>query len=167
MNIVKKEEVSTNPKLDKLNSSDTECLKSSNEKIIDILTKSKIEKVDGNIRITTISTKEKEKEKEKANEDEEESSDDNDDDNIKIENKSIDIIKTTVSEVLNQTKIEPKENLNLLKFNLCFLVKKEFKWEVYHTPDEVQKFLKKIYKFIKHDENAIKVVDLPFLEKIK
>ena len=36
MNILKKDEGSTNPKLEKVNSSDTECLKSSNDKIVDI-----------------------------------------------------------------------------------------------------------------------------------
>ena len=46
MNILKKDEGSTNPKLEKVNSSDTECLKSSNDKIVDILTKTKIVKND-------------------------------------------------------------------------------------------------------------------------
>ena len=46
MNIVKKDDRSTNPKMEKLNSSDTECLKTSNDKLMDILTKTKIEKID-------------------------------------------------------------------------------------------------------------------------
>ena len=167
MNILKKEEGSTNPKLEKLNGSDTECLKSSNEKIIDLLTKAKIEKFDKNSKISKNSKNITLNSREKSNEDDEDSYDDNDDDNIKIEKKSIDIIKTTAAEVLNQPKLEPKENLNLLKFSLCYLVKKEFKWEVYHTPDETKKFLKKIYKFIKHDENAAKLVELQILEKLK
>ena len=57
----------------------------------------------------------------KSFDEEEDSFDDDDDDNIKIEKKSIDIEKTTAAKVLNQTKLEPKDNLNLLKFNLCFL----------------------------------------------
>ena len=46
MNIVKKDERSPNPKIEKLNSSDTECLKTSNDKLVDVLTKTKIEKND-------------------------------------------------------------------------------------------------------------------------
>jgi hypothetical protein len=46
MNIVKKDERSANPKIEKLNSSDTECLKTSNDKLVDVLTKTKIEKND-------------------------------------------------------------------------------------------------------------------------
>ena len=109
MNILKKEEGSTNPKLEKLNGSDTECLKSSNEKIIDLLTKAKIEKFDKiskNSKNITLNSREK------SNEDDEDSYDDNDDDNLKIEKKSIDIIKTTAAEVLNQPKLEPKEKKN-------------------------------------------------------
>ena len=48
MNFAKKDEISTNPKIEKLNSSDTECLKSSNDKILDTLTKTKIDKNDIN-----------------------------------------------------------------------------------------------------------------------
>ena len=161
MNIVKKDDRSTNPKMEKLNSSDTECLKTSNDKLMDILTKTKIEKNE----ITSKSSKKIVTEV-KSFEDEEESFDE-DDDNIKIEKKSIEIEKTTAGEVLKQSKLEPKENLNLLKFNLCFLAKKEFKWIVYHTPEEVQKFIKKIYKFVKNDEKAIKIIDMSSLEKIK
>ena len=162
MNIIKKDEISTNPRVEKLNSSDTVCLKNSNDKLMDILAKTKIEKHDLNSKsskkiITDM----------KSNEDEEESFDDDDDDNIKIEKKSIEIGKTTAAEVLNQTKLDPKENLNLLKINLCYLAKKEFKWVVYHTPDEIQKFLKKVYKSIKNDDTAIKLVDITSLEKVK
>ena len=162
MNTVKKDDRSTNPKIEKLNSSDTECLKTSNDKLVDVLTKTKIEKNEilskkSSIKIVT----------ELKSFDDEEESLDEDDDNIKIEKKSIDIEKTTAAEVLNHPKMDPKENLKLLKFNLCFLVKKEFKWVVYHTPDEIIKFIKKIYKFIKYDENAIKLLDMSSLEKIK
>ena len=161
MNTVKKDDRSTNPKLEKLNSSDTECLKTSNDKLVDVLTKTKIEKNE----IISKSSKKLVTEV-KSFEDEEESSDE-DDDNIKIEKKSIDIEKTKAGEVLNYSKMIPKENLKLLKFNLCFLAKKEFRWTVYHTPDEIIKFIKKIYKFIKNDENAIKLLDMSSLEKIK
>ena len=168
MNILKKDEGSTNPKLEKVNSSDTECLKSSNDKIVDILTKTKIVKNDiiskssKNIKLSTDL-----REKEKSCFDDEESFDENDEEIVKIDKKSIEITKTTAIEVLKQTKLDPKDNLNLLKFNLCYLVRKEYKWEVYHTPDEVQKFFKKLSKFIKYDENAMKLVDLSSLEKIK
>ena len=119
MNIVKKDERSTNPKIEKLNSSDTECLKTSNDKLVDVLTKTKIEKNEilskkSSIKIVT----------ELKSFDDEEESLDEDDDNIKIEKKSKDKKKTTAAEVLNHPKMEPKENLKLLKFNLCFLVKK-------------------------------------------
>ena len=168
MNILKKDEGSTNPKLEKINSSDTECLKSSNDKIVDILAKTKIVKND----IISKSSKNNKistdlRDKEKSCFDDEDSFDENDDEVVKIDKKNIEITKTTVAEVLNQTKLDPKDNLNLLKFNLCYLVRKEFKWEIYHTPDEVQKFFKKLYKFIKYDENAMKLVDLSSLEKIK
>ena len=168
MNILKKDEGSTNPKLEKVNSSDTECLKSSNDKIVDILTKTKIVKNDiiskssKNIKISTDV-----RDKEKSCFDDEDSFDENDEEVVKIDKKAIEITKTTAAEVLNQTKLDPKDNLNLLKFNLCYLVRKEFKWEIYHTPDEVQKFFKKLYRFIKDDENAMKLVDLSSLEKIK
>ena len=166
MNIIKKDEGSTTPKREKINSSDTECLKSSNDKLIDILTKTKIIKNDvtsksSKININTTDLREK------SVIEDEDSFDENDDDNIKIEKKSIEIEKTTAAEALNQTKLDPKDNLTLFKFNLCFLVKKEFRWIVYHTGDEIQKFFKKIYKFIKYDENAIKLVDMISLEKIK
>ena len=168
MNILKKDEGSTNPKLEKVNSSDTECLKSSNDKIVDILTKTKIVKND----IISKSSKNNKistdfRDKEKSCFDDEDSFDEDDDEVVKIDKKTIEITKTTAAEVLNQTKLDPKDNLNLLKFNLCYLVRKEFKWEIYHTLDEVQKFFKKLYKFIKYDENAMKLVDLSSLEKIK
>ena len=168
MNILKKDEGSTNAKLEKINSSDTECLKSSNDKIVDILSKTKILKNDiiskssKNIKISNDN-----RDKEKSCLDDEDSFDENDDEIVKIEKKSIEITKTTAGEVLNLTKLDPKDNLNLLKFNICYLVRKEFKWEVYHTPEEVQKFFKKLYKFIIYDENAMKLVDLSSFEKIK
>ena len=133
MNIIKKDEISTNPKIEKLNSSESILLEASGGKLMDIINKTKIEKND------LASKSSKKIVTDIKSFDEEEDSFDDDDDNIKIEKKSIDIEKTTAAEVLNQTKLEPKDNLNLLKFNLCFLVKKEYKWTVYHTPEEVQK----------------------------
>ena len=165
MNIIKKDEGSTNPKREKINSSDTECLKSSNDKLIDVLTKTKIIKKDLNSKSSKININTNELKEKSFLEDED--SFDEDDDNIKIEKKSIEIEKTTAAEVLNQTKLDSKDNLNLFKFSLCFKVKKEFKWIVYHTGEEIQKFFKKFYKFIKYDENAIKLIDMSSLEKIK
>ena len=162
MNFAKKDEISTNPKIEKLNSSDTECLKSSNDKILDTLTKTKIDKND----INSKSSKKMGLDREKSLDEEDDSFDDDDDD-LKIEKKSIKIEKTTAAEVLNQPKLDPKENLNLLKFELCYLVKKEINWIVYHTPDEIQKFFKKIHRFIKNDESAMKVMKVTSLEKIK
>ena len=164
MNIIKKDESSTNPKLEKINNSDTECLKNSNDKLLDLLTKSNIEKSDINSKLSqnNISDVISDEDEDESFEDE-----DNDNENIKIEKKNIEIEKTTVAEVLNQTKLEPKENLNLLKFNLNYFVKREFRWVVYHTPDEVQKFFKTIYQFIKIDPSAIKLVDMSSLEKVK
>ena len=162
MNFAKKDEISTNPKIEKLNSSDTLCLKSSNDKILDTLTKTKIDKND----INSKSSKKIGLDREKSLDEEDDSFDDDDDD-LKIEKKSIKIEKTTAAEVLNQPKLDPKENLNLLKFELCYLVKKEINWIVYHTPDEIQKFFKKIHRFIKNDESAMKVMKVTSLEKIK
>ena len=121
MNIIKKDESSTNPKLEKINNSDTECLKNSNDKLLDLLTKSNIEKSDINSKLSqnNISDVISDEDEDESFEDE-----DNDNENIKIEKKNIEIEKTTVAEVLNQTKLEPKENLNLLKFNLNYFVKR-------------------------------------------
>ena len=164
MNIIKKDESSTNPKLEKINNSESEHLKNSNDKLLDLLSKKNIEKSDITSRLSQNNESEI-----ISNEDDDDESfdDDNNDENIKIEQKNIEIEKTTVAEVLNQTKLESKENLNLLKFNLNFLVKREFNWIVYHTPDEVQQFFKTIYQFIKNDESAIKLVDISSLEKVK
>ena len=164
MNITKKDESSTNPKLEKINNSESEHLKNSNDKLLDLLSKKNREKSGITSRLSQNNISDI-----ISNEDDDDESfdDDNNDENIKIEQKNIEIEKTTVAEVLNQTKLESKENLNLLKFNLNFLVKREFNWIVYHTPDEVQQFFKTIYQFIKNDESAIKLVDMSSLEKIK
>ena len=89
------------------------------------------------------------------------------DDNLEIERKTINIETTTVGEVLKEEIIEKKENFNVLKFSLNFLVKKEFKWIVYRTPKETIKFFKKLYKSIKNDENAIQFGFISILEQLK
>ena len=143
MNAPKKDEVTTNPKAEKLNSSETEYLKTSNDKLVEIINKTKLLKNDlipkssKSIK-STKSLNAATEFKEKSALEDNESFDEDDDDNIKIEKKFIEITKTTAAEVLNQPKLDPKENLQLLKFDLCYLVKKEFKWVVYHTLDEVK-----------------------------
>ena len=110
---------------------------------------------------------EKEKIEENKEDDEEDENLEINDDNIIIEKKSINIEITTAAEILKQTKMEKKENLNLLKIDLNFLVKKEFKWVVYRTPLETLNFFKTLYKTIKNDENAINLGFVASLEKLK
>ena len=78
---------------------------------------------------------------EKEEEIEEDENSDINDDLLKIENKSININKIKTNEILKETQLEPKENLDLLKIELIFSGKKEFKWEVYRTPKETKEFL--------------------------
>ena len=162
----KKEEESTTTKKDKLNNSETELFKSSNEqiKIVDILAKVKIENTDRKSNQSKITIKDKEKSE--FLEDEEEILEENDE-NVKIEKKSIEIEKTTTAEVLKESKLDPKENFELLKINLKFLAKKEFKWVVYRTPSEIRSFFRKLYKIIKNDENATQLGFINSLEKLK
>ena len=87
----------------------------------------------------------------KEDEEEDENLEINDDD-IKIEKKLINIIKVKAEEILNETKLEEKENLDLLKLELTFIAKIEYKWDVYRTPQEVKNFFKKLYKFLNHSE---------------
>ena len=87
----------------------------------------------------------------KEDEEEDENLEINDDD-IKIEKKVINIIKVKAEEILNETKLEEKENLDLLKLELTFIAKIEYKWDVYRTPQEVKNFFKKLYKFLNHSE---------------
>ena len=110
---------------------------------------------------------EKNDEKKKETEDDEDNMEMNDDDYFEIEKKAISIERTTALDVLKESKIEEKENLELLKINLCFLVKKEFKWVVYRTPTEAHILFKKLYKSIKNDENAIILGFISSLEKLK
>ena len=167
MDVKKREEESTKPKLDKLNNSETEFFKSSPElKLMDIFMKNKVENSD---RISKVSKKSMTEVKERSEinpEDDEEMLDINDD-NVKIEKKSIKIEKTTVAEVLKESKLDEKENFNLLKINLNFLAKKQFKWVVYRTPSETQKFFKKLYNLVKNDDNAAKLGFMNSLEKLK
>ena len=121
------------------------------------------------IETTTQKNEFEEKNEEKIKElpeDEEDNMDINDD-NIEIEKKEISIERTTAIDALKESKIEEKENLELLKINLCFLVKKEFKWVVYRTPAEAHIFFKKLYKSLKKDENAISLGFISSLEKLK
>ena len=164
----KKEEESTQPKIDKLNNSETEFFKSSHElKLIDILSKNKIENSERNSKMSKKTMTEKEKSEINQNEEDEEMLDINDDDNVTIEKKSIKIEKTTAAEVLKESKLEQKENFDLLKIHLDFLAKKQFKWVVYRTPSETQKFFKKLYYLIKNDENVTKLGFIESLEKFK
>ena len=115
MNAPKKDEVTTNPKAEKINSSETEYLKTSNDKLVEIINKTKLVKNDlipktsksiKSIKSLNATTEFKEKSALEDND----SFDEDDDDNIKIEKKFIEITKTTAAEVLNQPKLDPKEN---------------------------------------------------------
>ena len=102
--------------------------------------------------------------------DEEEEEDENielNDDNIKIEKKSINIQKIKAQDILNETQLEPNENLDLLKFELSFLIKKEYKWDVYRTPKETKEFFKKLYKSSHKDEKAINLGLIEILNILK
>ena len=169
MDVKKREEESTQPKLEKLNNSETEFFKSSHDiKLMDIFIKNKIENSEkNNSKISKKSMTDVKDRSEINQEDDEEILDINDDDNVKIKTKSIKIEKTTVAEVLKETKIEEKENFFLLKMNLSYLAKKQFNWVVYRTPSETQKFFKKLYNLIKNDENAVKLGFINALEKLK
>ena len=91
---------------------------------------------------------------EKELEIEEDENSDINDDLLKIDNKFININKIKTNEVLKETQLEPKENLDLLKIELIFSGKKVFKWEVYRTPKETKEFFKKLYKSINKDKKA-------------
>ena len=167
----KKSEVSTMPKneKDKLNNSDTESLKPSNElSLFNIISKLKMENSDKTSNFSPKKLFNDKKEKSEINqpEEDEEILEENDD-NIKIEKKNIEIEKTSVAEVIKESKLDPKENFDLLKINLIFLTKKEFKWVVYRTPLETQKFFKNLYKVLKSDENAVKLGFVESFEKLK
>ena len=164
MDLKKKDEESTMPKNDKLNNSETERFKSSHDiKLVDILTKVKIE----NSEKTSKTIDENREKSDIIPIDEDEEILEENDDNVKIEKKSIEIEKTTAAEVLKESKLDPKENFDLLKINLNFIAKKEFKWVVYRTPYETRTFFKKLYKLIKNDENASKFGFIDSLEKLK
>ena len=111
----------------------------------------------GNEIIELQKYEKEEKNEEENQEDVDEENLELNDENIEIEKKSINIVRVTVGEVLKEQKIEKKENFDLLKIELNFLVKKEFKWVVYRTPKETRNFFKKIYKSIKNNNNAIRL----------
>ena len=126
---------------------------------MDILSKVKIENSE------KISKKSMNQEKEKSENNLIDEDDEITDRNEKIEKKEMSITKTTVADELKESKLEPKENFDLLKINLKFLVKKEFIWVVYRTPLELQKLLKKLYKIIKSESEDNVLFKL--LEKLK
>ena len=163
----KEENDNINLKQQKNNYSDSERINlSKDQKRLEISTIERNEKEGKNKK--NEEEEEKENEKEKNNEEnEEEDISEVTNDNIEIEQKSINIERTTASEVLKETKIKKKENFDLLKIDLNFIAKKEYKWVVYRTPRQIHKFFKKLYKLIKHDENAIQLGFVNSLEILK
>ena len=102
-----------------------------------------------------IKEKEAEEKKDEGEEIEEEENTEKEGHQIKIEKKSLNIQKVKVEEILKETKLEKDENLDLLKFELCFLAKKEYKWEVYRTPKETKEFFNKLFNCFKDNKSAI------------
>ena len=172
-NRIKEDNNSTNIKQEEMNNSESERFKSSrDQKVIEISTREKnkneekyfnIERPD---KSENDDNEDKQEEYQKEDDEEEEILEINDD-NLEIEKKTMNIEITTAKEVLKESNIPKKENYNLLKINLNFLVKKEFKWVVYRTPVDTIKLFKKLYKSIKHDENAINLGFVSTLEKLK
>ena len=158
-----KEEESSNLRSDNIINTESERLKLSKELKANDIISSKLNGIEEIIDINKM--KEKENPEEKKSEEEEDENYEINDDNIEIEKKFINIEKTSVSEVLEESNIEKKENLNLLKIDLKFIAKKEYKWVVYRTPSETHKFFKALYKSIKNDENAKNFLES--IEKIK
>ena len=155
-----------NPKLviEKMNNSESERLKSSKDQKEMDTTYGKLDNVEMN------KVNENEEQHEEKHEDQQEDDEENleiNEEYIEIEKKTIDIEKTTVIEVLKETTIEEKENFELLKISLNFLVNKEYKWVVYRTPSETHSFFKKMYKSLKNDELAVNMGFTNSLERIK
>ena len=164
-----KEESTSNLKQENINNSESERFNSPKEKKnLEKSITERNEKEDINIMIEKEPIIEiiENIEENKEEDDEEESFEDSDE-NIEIEKKSINIEATTVEDVLKESKMEKKDNFNLLKIELSFFVKKEYKWSVYRTPSETIKFFKKIYKSIKNDETAISLGFVNSIEKLK
>ena len=158
--------IDENPKfIEKTNNSESERLKSKAQKEIEIETT--YGKPD-NVEMDKVNDNEEQDEEkhEEQQEDEEENLEINDE-YIEIEKKTIDIEKTTVAEVLNDPNINKKENFELLKINLNFLVNKEYKWVVYRTPSETHNFFKKMYKSLKNDETAVNMGYTNSIERLK
>ena len=168
-----KEESTSKLKQESMNNSESERFNSPKEKKdLEISTSERNGKEDINVIIEkeqiieVVENIEENKEENKEEDDEEQSFEDSNE-NIEIGKKSINIEVTTAGEVLKELKMEKKDNLNLLKIDLDFFVKMEYKWSVYRTPSETIKFFKKIYKLIKNDETAITLGFVNSLEKLK
>jgi len=172
-NRIKEDYNSSNMKQEEMNNSESERFKSSrDQKVIEISTREKYdnEEKDYNIEKSDKNENHDNEDKQEENQIEDDAEEEIleiNDDNLEIEKKTMNIKITTAGEVLKETNIAKKENYNLLKINLNFLVKKEFKWVVYRTPVDTIKFFKKLYKSIKHDENAINLGFVSTLEKLK
>ena len=132
-----------NPKLviEKMNNSESERLKSSKDQKELDTTYGKLD----NPEMSKVNDNDHQEEKHEDQQEDEEENLEINDEYIEIEKKEIDIEKTTVAEVLKETTIEEKENSELLKINLNFLVNKEYKWVVYRTSSETHSFFKKMY----------------------
>ena len=63
--------------------------------------------------------------------------------------------KVKAEDILKETQLEESENLDLLKIELNYWAKREYKWDVYHTPQETKEFFKKLYKSLKDDKTTI------------
>ena len=139
---------------DKFINSESERIKLDKEKENEISTTPKDIIIQVEQEIKKEEQEEEIKIEEKDEEIEEDENSDLNDDILKIENKSINIYKIKADEILKETQLEPKENLDLLKIELIFSGKKEFKWEVYRTPKETKEFFKKLYKSIQKDKTV-------------
>ena len=135
---------------------ESERLKTLNEQELIYNNKKDIKKNDIEININTDNdNKEEKKLKQNIDEIEEEEEEENleeEVENIKIEKKSLNIEKTTVSDILNEINIDTKENLDLLKIDVNFMIKKPIKWTVYRTPSMAIKLFKKLYSETKKKE---------------
>ena len=160
-NIDKKESINTN--LDeKIVNSETDRLKKENEGnespqdfIINIE-----QEINEEIKIV-------EKNKEEKEEEIEEEDNIDHDNNVKIEKKTINITKVKAEDILKETQLEESENLDLLKIELNYLAKREYKWDVYHTPQETKEFFKKLYKSLKDDKTTIDLGLVEVFSKFK
>ena len=161
-----KESTKTNIE-EKIINSETERFKKENE--ISTSPKELIIKVEQEIK-NKVEIEEEKMDEENEEEEEKEEEEENKEKNgyqIKIEKKSLNIEKTKVQEILKETKLEQNENLDLLKIELIFLAKKEYKWEVFKTPKETKEFFNKLFKSLKDDNTAINKGFVEILERLK